>query len=62
MNNKIKSGKEILEDFFKDIKKREDLNKNVVNILTELYENDEFTHIKIINALSQQREELLVED
>ena len=62
MNNKIKSGKEILNKFFIDIKKMKDLDESVSKELVELYENNEFTHSKIINALSQLREDEINED
>ncbi len=53
--NKVKSGREILEEFFKDIATIENVDKSIANILADLYSNGKFTDKSIINELQKLR-------
>lgn len=56
MKKEIKSGKEILEDFFSEIQKLNNIDKDIVGILGELYKQDKFSDTNIINELDKLRE------
>jgi hypothetical protein len=56
MNNEIKSGKQILEEFFQDIKNISEVDENVVNTIIELYKSDKLTDRNLTNALLELRE------
>ena len=56
MSDEIKSGKQILEEFFSDIKDDPDLDQEVVAKLIELYEQDKLTDKNLTNALAEIRE------
>ena len=56
MKKEIKSGKEILEDFFSEIQKLNNVDKDIVGILGELYKQDKFSDTNIINELDKLRE------
>lgn len=56
MEKKLKSGKEILEDFFSGIQKLNNISKDIVTILNDLYKRDKFSDINIINELDKLRE------
>jgi hypothetical protein len=57
MDNQVKSGKEILDDFFGNIKNLPGVDKNVADILLELHKAGKLTNINISNALVALREE-----
>jgi len=52
----IKSGKELCDDFFESLLKRGDIDRDVVNLLTELYINGNFKKEKILQSLQLLRE------
>ncbi len=56
MKTEIKSGKQILDEFFTDIKNLKKVDEKVVNIITELYEEDKLSDINLSNALLELRE------
>jgi len=56
MSDEIKSGKQILDEFFSDIKDDPDLDQEVVAKLIELYEQDKLTDKNLTNALAEIRE------
>lgn len=56
MKKEIKSGKEILEDFFSEIQKLNNIDKDIVSMLDELYKQDKFSDTNIINELEKLRE------
>ena len=56
MSNEIKSGKQILDEFFQEIKSLPDVDKNVVNTITDLYEEGKLTERNLSNALLELRE------
>ncbi|WP_276131900.1 hypothetical protein [Polluticoccus soli] len=53
--NKIKSGKEILDEFFKEVDSIEDVDKAIANSLAELYNNGKLTDKNVINELVKIR-------
>lgn len=56
MSKEIKSGKEILDDFFDGIKSDTDLDKATVEAVIDLYVSDKLTDKKLTNALRELRE------
>lgn len=56
MKTEIKSGKQILDEFFTDIKNLKKVDERVVNIITELYEEDKLSDSNLSNALLELRE------
>lgn len=57
MSNEIKSGKEILTEFFSDLEKDDSLDSNTVAAVILLYKEGKFSDRNIANALSQLRED-----
>lgn len=57
MNTEIKSGKEILNDFFEDIKTDEKLDQDIVAAIVDLYESGKLTDRNLTNTLSKLRED-----
>ena len=55
MKNKVKSGKEIVDDFFKNIENIDGVDKEIAKMLTNLYENDKLTEINVKNELPKLR-------
>jgi len=55
--NKVKSGKEILDDFFKEISSIENVDKTIANSLAELYTNGKLTDKNVANELQKIRTE-----
>lgn len=57
--SEAKTGSEIVKDFFESIAKREDLDKDVVDVLTKLYEQKKITSTNISNELEAVRKKAL---
>lgn len=57
MSTEIKSGKEILDEFFEDIKTDEKLDEDTATAIVDLYESDKLTDRNLTNALSELRED-----
>ena len=55
--NKVKSGKEILDDFFKEISFIENVDETIANSLAELYTNGKLTDKNVVNELQKIRTE-----
>ncbi|OQY95362.1 MAG: hypothetical protein B6D37_05975 [Sphingobacteriales bacterium UTBCD1] len=55
MERKIKSGKEILDDFFTSIKEIENVDKALAESLTNLYKDGKLTDTNVKNKLSELR-------
>jgi hypothetical protein len=55
--NKVKSGKEILDDFFKDIQNIANVDKGIAQSLTTLYEQGKLTDINVKNELQKLRDQ-----
>lgn len=54
-NKKVKSGKEILDDFFKDIENIENVDKDIAKNLYDLYKSNKLTEKAVINKLEELR-------
>lgn len=57
ISTKIKSGKEILDEFFEDIKTDEKLDQEVAAAIVDLYESGKLTDRNLTNKLSNLRED-----
>ena len=57
MDSKVKSGKEILDDFFKDIQNIENIDKDIARALSNLYEQGKLTDANVKNELQRLREQ-----
>lgn len=55
MDDKVKSGKEILEDFFKTINNMDNVDKDIAKMLNDLYINNKLTDTNIRNELQKLR-------
>ena len=53
--SKVKSGKEILDEFFKEISSIENVDKTIAESLTELYTNGKLTDKNVVNELQTIR-------
>lgn len=53
----VKSGKEVLDDFFANIGAIENVDKTIANSLSDLFASGKFTDKNIINELQKIREE-----
>ncbi|HMR55650.1 MAG TPA: hypothetical protein PKD34_03615 [Candidatus Doudnabacteria bacterium] len=56
MSNKIKSGKEILDDFFSTIQQLDKVDKDIAEILIRLYQQGKLTDINLKNELQTLRD------
>ena len=56
MENKVKSGKEILDDFFTTISKIKNVDKELAESLSNLYQQGKLTDTNVKNELSRLRE------
>ena len=56
MDNKVKSGKEILDDFFTNISQIKDVDKALAESLTNLYNQGKFSDTHVKYELSNLRE------
>jgi len=54
--DKVKSGKEILDDFFNGIQEIENVDKDIAKMLSELYQNDKLTDTNVKNELQKLRD------
>jgi uncharacterized protein (UPF0335 family) len=55
MDNKVRSGKEILDDFFENIEQIENVDKSIAKMLAELYKQNKLTDINVKNELPKLR-------
>ena len=56
MAEKVKSGKEILYDFFNGIEEIENVDTDIAKMLSELYQNDKLTDTNVKNELQKLRD------
>ncbi|MFZ5907296.1 MAG: hypothetical protein ACOYVJ_07785 [Nitrospirota bacterium] len=56
MTDQIKSGQEILDEFFSHITDIEGVDQEVVMVILKLYQEGKLTNINISNELSRIRE------
>lgn len=57
MENEIKSGKEILKEFFSDIEDIENVDKKIAKALAKLFSEGKLTDTNVKNKLQELREE-----
>jgi len=57
MNNEIKSGKEVIEEFFAGILNVEGVDPKTVEKLLQLYREDKLTDVNIQNELEELKQE-----
>jgi len=57
MENKVKSGKEILDDFFGKIESIENVDVDIAKMLADLYQQNKLTDTKVKNELQRLREQ-----
>lgn len=55
MENQIRSGKEILDNFFQNLKSLSEVDEKIAEKLCELYNQGKLTNINITNALINLR-------
>jgi hypothetical protein len=51
MENKVKSGKEILDDFFENIENIPNVDKDIAKMLSNLYSQNKLTDTNVKNEL-----------
>lgn len=56
MDNKVKSGKEILDDFFTDISMIENVDKELAESLSQLYKQGKLSDVNLKNELQKLRD------
>jgi len=56
MAEKVKSGKEILDDFFDGIEEIENVDKDIAKMLSKLYQDDKLTDTNVKNELQKLRD------
>jgi hypothetical protein len=56
MTDKVKSGKEILNDFFNEIEEIENVDIDIAKMLSKLYQEDKLTDINVKNELQKLRD------
>lgn len=59
MDNQIKSGKDVIDEFFAEILNIEGADESTVNKLIELYGDNKFTDSNIQNALEELKQEAI---
>ena len=52
----VKSGKQILDDFFNEIENSPDIDKKIAQLFAGLYSQNKFTDVNIRNELQKLRE------
>lgn len=57
MEDKVKSGKEILDGFFNEIGVLENIDPKIANMLKELYDLDKLTDTNVKNELQKLRDD-----
>jgi len=55
MENSVKSGKEILDDFFENIENIENVDKGIAKMLADLYKQNKLTDVNVKNELPKLR-------
>lgn len=56
MSEKIKSGKDVIEEFFSEIPNIEGVDKKIADKLLELFRENKFTDSNIQNALEELKQ------
>jgi len=53
--SEIKSGKQILDDFFNELSNLKSVNPELIKTLSDLYQNNKFTDAQVKQALQSLR-------
>jgi len=56
MTDKLKSGQEVVDEFFKEISTMEKLDKKIVEVLIKLYRENKLTNTNLSNEIACIRE------
>ena len=56
MENNVKSGQEVLNNFFDTLEEIPNVDKSIAETLKKLYQDGKFTDTSITNALQELRE------
>ncbi len=62
MEGRVKSGKEFLDEFFSEIEKIKGVDKEIAQVLSQLYQEGKLTDTNLSNELDRLRKEWLNED
>lgn len=57
MTDRIKSGQEVIDEFFSEILNVEELDREIVEVLINLYQEGKLTSVNLSNELEGIREE-----
>jgi hypothetical protein len=57
MNANIKSGQEILDDFFDDLMTIDGVDRDIAEMIVRLYKDGKLTNTNITNELERMREQ-----
>lgn len=52
----VKSGKQIVDDFFNEIEKLPNIDKDIAQLFAKLYSQNKFSDVNIKNELQKMRE------
>jgi len=55
MNTEVKSGREMLEEFFSEIKSMQGVKKDVIEVVSRLFDEDKLTNTNLTNELEELR-------
>jgi hypothetical protein len=57
MENTVKSGKEVIDEFFSELSKLPNVDAEISNILIDLYNTEKLSDVNIKNSLLKLRED-----
>lgn len=57
MENKVKSGKEVLDEFFSELSNLPNVDAEISNMLVDLYKAEKLSDVNIKNSLLKLRED-----
>lgn len=57
MSKKVKSGKEILDEFFNDLKEIKGVDSTIANAIYDLYKEEKFSDANLKNKLQELRDQ-----
>lgn len=57
MSKKVKSGKEILNEFFNDLKEIKGVDSTIANAIYDLYKEEKFSDANVKNKLQELRDQ-----
>ena len=56
--SKVKTGQELIADFFQELEKKKDMDKDIVRVLIELFAGKKLTRSNIFNKLEEIRKQV----